>query len=162
MSFDGTNAYCDTCGRIILPDAPICSSRELGAPVGGAYYGYECPVFCSEHCMEIALNKLHASSSDSYSSSSSSTSPSSYSSYDSGYSYSSSSSAPRTSRKNKWIAFVICYIFGIFGGHYFYVGRPGKGFLYLFTLGLFGFGWIVDIIRIPAGRFRDSRGRRLA
>ncbi len=49
-------------------------------------------------------------------------------------------------RKNKWVALIICIFLGYLGGHYFYEGRAGKGFLYLFTLGLFGFGWIIDII----------------
>ncbi len=49
-------------------------------------------------------------------------------------------------QKNKWVALAICVFFGLFGGHYFYEGRAGRGFLYLFTFGLFGFGWIADII----------------
>ncbi len=30
------------------------------------------------------------------------------------------------------------------------------GILYLFTYGLFGFGWIIDIILILCGSFKDS------
>ncbi len=48
-------------------------------------------------------------------------------------------------KKNKWIALTLCIFFGFFGAHYFYEGKAGKGFLYLFTMGLFGFGWIIDI-----------------
>lgn len=46
--------------------------------------------------------------------------------------------------KNKWVAFILCVLFGAFGAHKFYEGRTGMGLLYLFTMGLFGIGWIVD------------------
>ncbi len=48
--------------------------------------------------------------------------------------------------KNKWISLLLC-IFTICG-HKFYEGKIGMGLLYLFTFGLFGIGWIVDIISI--------------
>lgn len=60
------------------------------------------------------------------------------------------------SPKSRWLALAICYFLGLFGGHYFYVGKAGKGMLYLFTVGLFGFGWIVDMIRIATGKFVDA------
>ena len=49
---------------------------------------------------------------------------------------------------NKWAAFFLCLFLGIFGGHKFYEGKIGMGILYFFTLGLFGVGWFVDLIRI--------------
>ena len=48
--------------------------------------------------------------------------------------------------KNKWTAFVLCLLLGYFGAHKFYEGKVGMGVLYLFTLGLFGIGWCVDLI----------------
>lgn len=48
--------------------------------------------------------------------------------------------------KNKWVAFGLCFFLGLFGAHKFYEGKPGKGILYLFTMGLFGIGWLVDCI----------------
>ena len=48
--------------------------------------------------------------------------------------------------KNKWTAFVLCLLLGYFGAHKFYEGMVGMGVLYLFTLGLFGIGWFVDLI----------------
>ncbi len=48
--------------------------------------------------------------------------------------------------KNKWVAFFLCMFLGFFGAHKFYEGRIGTGILYLFTLGLFGIGWLIDII----------------
>ncbi len=49
---------------------------------------------------------------------------------------------------NKWVAFLLCFFLGYFGAHKFYEGKIGMGILYLFTLGLFGIGWVVDTIRI--------------
>lgn len=51
-------------------------------------------------------------------------------------------------KKNKIIALLLCIFFGYFGAHKFYEGKIIMGVIYLFTLGLFGFGWIVDIILI--------------
>lgn len=50
----------------------------------------------------------------------------------------------------------LCVFGGLFGLHYFYIGRVGKGFLYLFTFGLFGFGWLFDIDSILKGRFETK------
>lgn len=49
-------------------------------------------------------------------------------------------------RKNKWVAFALCLCLGYLGAHKFYEGKAGMGILYLFTLGLFGIGWIIDTI----------------
>ena len=62
------------------------------------------------------------------------------------------------SRKSRTGALIICVFFGIFGIHYFYVGKIGMGILYFITFGLFGIGWLIDIIRIACGTFRDGRG----
>ncbi len=66
-----------------------------------------------------------------------------------------------TSDKKKRWALFWCVLFGIFGAHYFYVGRRGKGFLYLFTLGLGLFGWFHDIKVIRRGKFQDNVGQYL-
>ena len=50
--------------------------------------------------------------------------------------------------KDKWMTFVLCFFLGVFGIHRFYEGKFGTGLLFLFTGGLFGIGWLVDIIRI--------------
>ena len=49
-------------------------------------------------------------------------------------------------RKNKWMAFFLCLFFGMFGIHKFYEGKAVWGLVYMFSFGLFGFGWIVDIV----------------
>lgn len=65
---------------------------------------------------------------------------------------------PGISRKSKTVALLLCIFLGYFGVHKFYVGKVGSGILYLCTLGLFGFGWIIDIILIVAGSFKDEFG----
>lgn len=50
--------------------------------------------------------------------------------------------------KNKWVAFFLCFFLGYIGAHKFYEGRIGMGILYLFTLGLLGIGWLIDIIAL--------------
>ena len=50
--------------------------------------------------------------------------------------------------KNKWVAFLLCFFLGFLGAHKFYEGKAGMGILYLFTVGLFGFGIIIDLIVI--------------
>ncbi|MEE0420015.1 MAG: TM2 domain-containing protein [Lachnospiraceae bacterium] len=65
------------------------------------------------------------------------------------------------SYKSRTIALILCVCLGYLGGHYFYVGKFGMGLLYFFTAGLFGIGWIVDIIRIAMGTFPDKQDRIL-
>jgi TM2 domain-containing membrane protein YozV len=44
----------------------------------------------------------------------------------------------------------ILWIFGFLGAHRFYYGKPVRGTIYLFTLGLLGIGWIIDLFLIPS------------
>lgn len=68
-----------------------------------------------------------------------------------------------TSDKKKGTALLLCCIgFLGFGGlHYFYVGRYGKGILYLLTGGLFVIGTILDLLKIASGGFTDNAGAPL-
>lgn len=62
---------------------------------------------------------------------------------------------------NRWIAFALCFLCGGIGIHRFYVGKIGTGVLYLLTGGLFGIGWLVDLIMIACGSFTDKSGAML-
>lgn len=46
-----------------------------------------------------------------------------------------------------WVRFIICLVFGYLGIHKFMEKKIGMGVLYLFTMGLFGFGWIFDCVK---------------
>lgn len=52
----------------------------------------------------------------------------------------------------------ILWIFGFTGAHRFYFGKPVTGTIWLFTLGLFLIGWLVDLFLIPSmSRNADRR-----
>ena len=65
------------------------------------------------------------------------------------------------SEKSRVIALILCLFFGIGGFHRFYVGKIGTGLFWLFTGGCFGIGWIVDLVCLVFGAFRDTYGRPL-
>ena len=43
-------------------------------------------------------------------------------------------------------AYILCLFLGFLGVHKFYENKIGMGILYLLTGGLFGIGWLVDVI----------------
>ena len=69
---------------------------------------------------------------------------------------------PLKTDKSKTITLLLCIFLGYFGAHYFYAGRFGMGILYLCTIGLFGIGWVVDIVRICTNHFSDKYGRTIS
>lgn len=64
--------------------------------------------------------------------------------------------------KDKTIAYLLwaAGIAGVCGLHRIYTGKLGTGLLYLFTLGLFGIGQLVDLFMIPQ-MVEDANNRRL-
>ena len=59
------------------------------------------------------------------------------------------------------VAFLLCFLLGVFGVHRFYVGKIGTGLLWLVTFGFLTIGMLFDLILIIAGEFRDKHGRRV-
>ena len=65
------------------------------------------------------------------------------------------------SGKSKTVTLILCIFLGYIGVHRFYTGKIGTGILYLLTGGIFYIGWIVDIIKIATGSYRDGNNRPL-
>lgn len=75
--------------------------------------------------------------------------------------YSIQNSGNNVSEKN-WVAtFLLCFLFGGIGIHRFYVGRIGSAIAMILTLGGLGFWWLVDLIVILFGNFKDSEGKKI-
>lgn len=64
----------------------------------------------------------------------------------------------RLSDRSWLVTLILSAVLGVFGVHRFYAGKIGTGILYLLTFGCFGIGWLVDIITIACGGFRDKYG----
>jgi len=63
------------------------------------------------------------------------------------------------SPRSRTVAFVLAFFLGVFGAHRFYVGKTGTAFLQLCTLGGLGVWWLIDVIVVGSGSFRDAEGR---
>ncbi len=62
------------------------------------------------------------------------------------------------STKSRLVALLLCIFVGYLGIHRFYVGKTGTGILWLLTGGLFGIGFLIDLIMIIVGSFTDQTG----
>jgi len=60
--------------------------------------------------------------------------------------------------KSLLAAALLCLFFGYLGIHRFYVRKIGTGLIWFFTGGFFGIGWILDLLFIILGFFRDKAG----
>ncbi|MBP3253390.1 MAG: TM2 domain-containing protein [Bacteroidales bacterium] len=60
----------------------------------------------------------------------------------------------------EWIiTLLLCIFLGELGVHRFYNGRIGTGLLMLITLGGLGIWYLIDIIFVVMGRFKDKTGK---
>ncbi len=66
---------------------------------------------------------------------------------------------PQTSDRNYIIMLVLSFFFGGLGIDRFYAGKIGTGILKLLTIGGLGLWWLIDLIIILVGGFRDAGGR---
>lgn len=58
-----------------------------------------------------------------------------------------------------FVLWMACLL-GLCGIHRFYLGKPVTGLLYLFTLGFFGIGQVIDLVRLRT--MVDNADRKLA
>jgi hypothetical protein len=56
--------------------------------------------------------------------------------------------------------FLLFFFLAWLGVHRFYVGKIGTAILFIITLGGVGIWWIIDLILIVTGNFKDSRETR--
>lgn len=63
------------------------------------------------------------------------------------------------SPRSRTVTLLLAGFLGVFGAHRFYVGKSGTAVLQIVTLGGFGVWWLIDLIMVGAGAFRDSEGR---
>lgn len=60
---------------------------------------------------------------------------------------------------SKWlITLLLCIILGYWGAHRFYNGKHGTAILMIITFGGFGIWYIIDLILIILGQFKDKDG----
>ena len=57
------------------------------------------------------------------------------------------------SEKDWLITLLLCLFGGGIGVHRYYVSKVGTGILYTLTLGIFGIGTLVDLVKIATGKF---------
>lgn len=65
-----------------------------------------------------------------------------------------------TSGENDYsVAWILLTFLGTFGAHRFYLGKIGTGLIWLFTVGLFGIGWLYDFCTLNDQVDEKNRAR---
>lgn len=134
---------CPECGKDISDKALSCPN--CGCPIGnkkfckfcGEKIAKECVVCpkCGKQVENIVSNNSNIFVNNSSSASAAASAPAMV-----------NTPIYRGKPRDKWVALCLCIFLGFFGVHKFYEGKIGIGILYIFTMGLFGIGWIIDII----------------
>ncbi len=65
-----------------------------------------------------------------------------------------------TNQKSIIIAMFLNLFLGFLGAHWFYLGDKKRGKLYLKSLGLFFFGWLIDFVRLPMLGIKNNQYKK--
>jgi uncharacterized Zn finger protein (UPF0148 family) len=65
---------------------------------------------------------------------------------------------PLGGQKSGVVAFFLALFLGMFGAHRFYTGHKTLGIIYLFTGGVCGIGWAVDLLLLMFNAYKDADG----
>lgn len=57
---------------------------------------------------------------------------------------------PGQKQKSTGVAYLLWFFFGFLGVHQFYLGKVGRGLLYIFTFGVLGIGLLIDLFTLPS------------
>lgn len=63
------------------------------------------------------------------------------------------------SPRKRLVALILCIFLGGLGIHRIYVGKYWTALIWFLTGGIVGIGWLVDIIWILLGSFKDKEGK---
>ncbi len=126
--------YCRNCGNEVADNAVMCVACGV-PPKAGKKFCYNCK---------------------------SETSPDATICMKCGVSLKAEDVSPVAGEGKDWLVTLLLSIFlGTLGVDRFYTGHIGLGLLKLITAGGCGIWWIVDVIMIANGSFKDSNGRKL-
>tara|TARA_B100000242_G_C43044406_1_gene487363 strand:+ start:1011 stop:1733 length:723 start_codon:yes stop_codon:yes gene_type:complete len=64
-----------------------------------------------------------------------------------------------SSEEDWYLCILFCFFLGVFGAHRFYTGKKDSGIIMLFTAGGLYIWWLIDLITILSGNFKNSKGQ---